>query len=162
MLAEQIFWNRFLVSLKVEKYSQGRQYPSSLCLSIRTRGKCCGEFNVWNHSSAPAPPPPRHSSLCILYNRCRLDHRDAMNTLGCWPCSPCLILVMSNQRFFKIVCFRFPPNVPKKIEFIRFRNKIYYRTKMFSFRSPNFWTKSNWFVQFTNFFLRLQKVLFCF
>ena len=61
-------------------------------------------------------------------------------------------LVMSNQRFFKIVCFRFPPNVPKKIEFIRFWNKIYYRTKMFSFRSPNFWTKSNWFVQFPNFF----------
>jgi hypothetical protein len=26
---------------------------------------------------------------------------------------------MSNQRFFKIVCFRFP-NVPKKIEHIRF------------------------------------------
>ncbi len=29
-------------------------------------------------------------------------------------------VVMSNQRFFKIVCFRFPTNVPKKIEHIRF------------------------------------------
>ncbi len=29
-------------------------------------------------------------------------------------------LVMSNQRFFKIVCFRFPTNVPKKIEYIHF------------------------------------------
>ncbi len=29
-------------------------------------------------------------------------------------------LVMSNQRFFKIVCFRFPTNVPQKIEYIRF------------------------------------------
>ncbi len=27
---------------------------------------------------------------------------------------------MSNQRFSKIVCFRFPTNVPKKIEYIRF------------------------------------------
>ena len=26
---------------------------------------------------------------------------------------------MSNQRFLKIVCFRFPTNVPKKIEYIR-------------------------------------------
>ncbi len=31
-----------------------------------------------------------------------------------------LKLVMSKQRFFKIVCFRFPTNVPKKIEHIRF------------------------------------------
>ncbi len=30
------------------------------------------------------------------------------------------VLVMSNQRFLKIVCFRFPINVPKKIEYIRF------------------------------------------
>jgi hypothetical protein len=29
-------------------------------------------------------------------------------------------LVMSNQRFFKIVCFHFPTNVPQKIEYIRF------------------------------------------
>jgi hypothetical protein len=29
-------------------------------------------------------------------------------------------VVMSNQRFFKIVCFRFPTNVPKKIEHIHF------------------------------------------
>ena len=36
---------------------------------------------------------------------------------------------MSNQRFFKIVCFRFPTNVPKKIEYIRFLNKIHCRTK---------------------------------
>ncbi len=31
-----------------------------------------------------------------------------------------LILDMSNQRFLKIVCFRFPTNVPKKNEYIRF------------------------------------------
>jgi hypothetical protein len=29
-------------------------------------------------------------------------------------------LVMSNQRFLKIVCFHFPINVPKKIEYFRF------------------------------------------
>ncbi len=29
-------------------------------------------------------------------------------------------VVMSNQRFWKIVCFRFPTNVPQKIEHIRF------------------------------------------
>ncbi len=29
-------------------------------------------------------------------------------------------VVMSNQRFLKIVCFRFPTNVPLKIEYIRF------------------------------------------
>ncbi len=29
-------------------------------------------------------------------------------------------VVMSNQRFSKIVCFRFPTNVPKKIEYIHF------------------------------------------
>ena len=34
-----------------------------------------------------------------------------------------LDVVMSNQRFFKIVCFRFPTNVPKKIEHIRFLKK---------------------------------------
>ncbi len=71
-------------------------------------------------------------------------------------------LVMSNQRFFKIVCFHFPTNVPKKIEYIRFLNKIHYRTKTFSFRSQNFWSKSNRVVQFPNIFLRLQKVLFCY
>ena len=54
--------------------------------------------------------------------------------------------------FFKIVCFRFPTNVPKKIEYIHFLNKIHYRTKTFSFRSQNFWAKSNQFCQFPNFF----------
>jgi hypothetical protein len=29
-------------------------------------------------------------------------------------------LVMSNQRFFKIVCFLFPTNIPEKIKYIRF------------------------------------------
>jgi hypothetical protein len=61
-------------------------------------------------------------------------------------------LVMSNQRFFKIVCFRFPTNVPKKIEYFRFLIKILYRTKTFSFRSQNFLSKSNRFFQFPNFF----------
>ncbi len=60
-------------------------------------------------------------------------------------------LVMSNQRFFKIVCFCFSTNVPKKIEYIRFWNKIHYQNKTFSFRSQNFWSKSNWFVQFLKF-----------
>jgi hypothetical protein len=31
---------------------------------------------------------------------------------------------MANQRFFKIVCFRFPTNVPQKIENIRFEKKF--------------------------------------
>ncbi len=48
-------------------------------------------------------------------------------------------LVMSNQRFSKIVCFRFPTNVPKKIEYIRFWNKVHFRSKTFSFRSKKFW-----------------------
>ncbi len=52
-------------------------------------------------------------------------------------------LVMSNQRFFKIVCFRFPTNVPQKIEYIRFWNKIHYRTKTLSFRFQTFRSKSN-------------------
>ncbi len=69
------------------------------------------------------------------------------------------ILVMSNQRFFKIVCFRFPTNVPQKIEYIRFLNKIHCQTKTFSFRSQNFWSKSNRFFQFPNFFLDFKK--FC-
>jgi hypothetical protein len=50
---------------------------------------------------------------------------------------------MSNQRFFKIVCFHFPTNVPQKIEYIRFWKKNYYRTKTFSFRFQNFRSKSN-------------------
>ncbi len=48
-------------------------------------------------------------------------------------------LVMSNQRFLKIVCFRFPTNVPKKNRMYSFWNKIRYRTKTFSFRSKIFW-----------------------
>ncbi len=34
------------------------------------------------------------------------------------------LLVMSNQRFFKIVCFRFPPNVPKKLNLFDFETKF--------------------------------------
>ncbi len=71
-------------------------------------------------------------------------------------------LVMSNQRFFKIVCFRFPTNVPKKIEYIRFWKKIHYRTKTFSFRSQNFGSKSNRFVQFPNFFWDCKNFSFVF
>ncbi len=65
-------------------------------------------------------------------------------------------LVMSNQRFFKIVCFSFP----QKIEYILFLNKIRYRNKTFSLRSQNFWSKSNWFVQFPNFSWDYKE--FCF
>jgi hypothetical protein len=61
----------------------------------------------------------------------RLATRRLISSRFVWPglskdvttwereCAACQ-LVMSNQRFFKIVCFRFPTNVPKKIEHIRF------------------------------------------
>jgi hypothetical protein len=56
-----------------------------------------------------------------------------------------------------IVCFRFPTNASKKIEYIRFLNKIHCRTKTFSFRSQNFWSKSIRFFQFQNFFKTLKS-----
>jgi hypothetical protein len=52
-------------------------------------------------------------------------------------------LIMSNQRYFEIVCFRFPTNVPKKIEYICFWNKIDCQFKTFSFSSQSFWSKRN-------------------
>jgi hypothetical protein len=65
-------------------------------------------------------------------------------------------LVMSNQRFFKIVCFRFPTNVPKKIEYIRFLNKIQYRTKTFSSDLRVFGSKAIDFFSFQIFFETLK------
>jgi hypothetical protein len=47
-----------------------------------------------------------------------------LSVVGCSCLLLCVVasleLVMSNQRFLKIVCFRFPTNVPLKIEYIRF------------------------------------------
>ncbi len=73
-----------------------------------------------------------------------------------------LYVVMSNQRFFKIICFRFPTNVPQKIEHIRFWNKLYYRTKTFSLRFQNFRSKKDLVLSVSKFFLRLKNVLFWF
>ncbi len=47
-------------------------------------------------------------------------------------------VVMSNQRFLKIVCLRFPTNVPPKNRINSFLKQIHYRTKTFSFRSKIF------------------------
>jgi hypothetical protein len=68
---------------------------------------------------------------------------------------------MLNQRFFKIVCFRFPTNVPKKIEFIRFETKFIIETKHSPSDFKIFGSKEIG-LSVSKFFLRLQKVLFCF
>ncbi len=52
------------------------------------------------------------------------------------------ILAMSNQRSFKIETFRFAAFVPKKIEYIRFWNKILDRNKMFSISTRKIWSKN--------------------
>ncbi len=49
------------------------------------------------------------------------------------------LLVMSNQRFLKIFCFRFPTDVPQKNRIFSFLKQIRYRTKTFSFSSKFFW-----------------------
>jgi hypothetical protein len=68
---------------------------------------------------------------------------------------------MSNQRSFKIESIRFAAFVPKKIEYIRFRNKILYRNKTFSISTRKIWSKSFCSGRFPNFFLEQEKVLFC-
>ncbi len=97
-------------------------------------------------------PTPLHHTFCIYSNFLTSLFVSLLYVkCGCSLYSlPCL--VMSNQRFFKIICFRFPTNVPKKIEHIRFWNKIYYRTKTFSFRFQNFRSKSIYFFSFQIFF----------
>ena len=40
------------------------------------------------------------------------------------------LLVMSNQRFLKIVCFRFPTNVPKKSNIFVFEKKFIIEQKL--------------------------------
>jgi hypothetical protein len=67
------------------------------------------------------------------------------------PKSLCL-LVMSNQRSFKIESFRFAAFVPKKIECIRFGNKILDRNETFSISTKKFRSKSFRFVPFPNIF----------
>jgi hypothetical protein len=62
-----------------------------------------------------------------------------------------LRIAMSNQRSFKIESFRFPAFVPKKIEYIRFGNKILDRNKTFSISTRKFWFKSFCYGQFSNF-----------
>jgi hypothetical protein len=62
------------------------------------------------------------------------------------------VLVMSNQRSFKIESFRFAAFVPKKIECIRFGNKILDRNETFSISTKKFRSKSFRFVPFPNIF----------
>jgi hypothetical protein len=49
---------------------------------------------------------------------------------------------MSNQRSFKIESFRFAAFLPKKIEYIRFGNKILDRNEKLSFSTKKFWSKA--------------------
>jgi hypothetical protein len=58
---------------------------------------------------------------------------------------------MSNQCSFKIESIRFAAFVPKKIEYIRFLNKILDQNKTFSIRNGIFWSKSFCFGPFPNF-----------
>ncbi len=70
--------------------------------------------------------------------------------LKCYVSEP--VLAMSNQRSFKIESFRFGAFVPKKIEYIRFWNKILDRNKTFSISTRKFWSKSFCSGSFSNFF----------
>jgi hypothetical protein len=67
---------------------------------------------------------------------------------------------MSNQRSFKIESFRFAAFVPKKIEYIRFWNKILDRNKTFSISTRKLWSKSFCSGPFPNFF-ETTKCFFC-
>ncbi len=71
------------------------------------------------------------------------------------------ILTASNVKptFFQDRLLSFSYKRSQKIEYIRFLNKIQCRTKTFSFSSQSFWSKSNRFFQFPNFFLDFKK--FC-
>jgi hypothetical protein len=51
-------------------------------------------------------------------------------------------VAMSNQRSFKIGSIRFAAFVPKKIEYICFRNKILDRNKTFSISTKKILSKS--------------------
>jgi hypothetical protein len=65
---------------------------------------------------------------------------------------------MSNQRSFKIESIRFAPFVPKKIEYIRFRNKVMDRNKTFSINIRKFGPKAFVLVDF-QIFLGTSKSL---
>ncbi len=71
-------------------------------------------------------------------------------------------LAMSNQRSFKIESFRFAAFVPKKIEYIRFWNKILDQNKTFSISTRKIWSKSFCSSPFPNFFLNNKKFSFVF
>ncbi len=66
---------------------------------------------------------------------------------------------MSNQRSFKIGSFRFAAFVPKKIEYIRFWNKILDRNKTFLFSTRIFLSKSFVLVRFQNFFWTTKSLV---
>ncbi len=66
-------------------------------------------------------------------------------------------LAMSNQRFFKIESFRFPAFVPKKIEYIRFLDKILDRNKTFSISTRKLWFKRFCSGPFSNFFETIKS-----
>ncbi len=69
---------------------------------------------------------------------------------------------MSNQRSFKIEGIRFAAFVPKKIEYIRFGNKIQDRNKTFSISTRRSWSKSFSSGPFQNFFGNKEKFCFVF
>ncbi len=68
-------------------------------------------------------------------------------------------VAMSNQRSFKIESFRFPAFVPKKIEYIRFWNKILDRNKTFSISTWKFLFKSFCSGQFSNFLETIKSFI---
>jgi hypothetical protein len=67
---------------------------------------------------------------------------------------------MANQRYFKIVCFRFPTNVTKKSNIFVFGTKFIVDSKRSFSVLKIFGSKENGFVSFPNFFLDYKK--FCF
>jgi hypothetical protein len=67
---------------------------------------------------------------------------------------------MSSQRSFKIESIRFDAFVPKKIEYIHFRNKILERNKIFPSVLEKFGPKAFVLVDFQIFFEQVN-VLFC-
>jgi hypothetical protein len=85
---------------------------------------------------------------------------------ACWKAGPSLILgsalAMSNQRSFKIESIRFAAFVPKKIEYIRFGNKLLDRNKTFSISTRKSWPKSFSSGPFQKNFLNKEKFCFVF
>jgi hypothetical protein len=71
------------------------------------------------------------------------------------------LLVMSNQRYFKIVCFRFATNVPKKSNIFVFGTKFIVGSKRSLSVLKIFGPKEIDLFCFQIFF-EISKVLFCF